>query len=38
MHDNVSGLCLDCAETRGVGANRPLPWGYDAAQAMGDVA
>jgi hypothetical protein len=38
MHDDVSGLCLDCAEIRGVGASRPLPWDYDAAQAVGDAA
>jgi hypothetical protein len=38
QHDNVTGLCLDCAEIRGVGASRPLPWDYDAVQAAGDAA
>jgi hypothetical protein len=38
QHDNVTGLCLDCAEIRGVGATRPLPWDYDAAQAVDDAA
>lgn len=36
--DHVTGLCLECAEIRGVGASRPLPWDYDAAQAIGDAA
>ncbi len=38
QHDAVTGLCLDCAEIRGVGASRPLPWDYEAAQAVGDAA
>ncbi|MGH2921567.1 MAG: HesA/MoeB/ThiF family protein [Gaiellaceae bacterium] len=38
QHDAVTGLCLDCAEIRGVGGSRPLPWDYDAAQAVGDAA
>jgi hypothetical protein len=38
QHDNVTGLCLDCADIRGVGASRPLPWDYDAAPAVGDAA
>jgi hypothetical protein len=38
QHDNVTGMCVDCAEIRGVGASRPLPWDYDAVQAAGDAA
>lgn len=38
QHDDVTGLCLDCAEIRGVGGSRPLPWEYDAARAVGDAA
>lgn len=38
QHDDVTGLCLDCAEIRGVGGSRPLPWNYDAARAVGDAA
>jgi len=38
QHDNVTGLCLDCADIRGVGASRPLPWDYDSAPAVGDAA
>jgi hypothetical protein len=38
QHDDITGLCLDCAEIRGVGASRPLPWDYDAAQAVDDAA
>jgi hypothetical protein len=38
MHDDVTGLCPDCAEIRGVGGSRPLPWDYDAARAVGEAA
>lgn len=38
QHDNVTGLCLECAEIRGVGGSRPLPWDYGAALATGDAA
>lgn len=38
MHDDVNGLCPDCAEIRGVGGSRPLPWDYDAAKAAGEAA
>jgi hypothetical protein len=38
QHDATTGLCLECAEIRGVGASRPLPWEYDAARVVGDAA
>jgi hypothetical protein len=28
MHEDLGGHCADCAEIRGVGASRPLPWNY----------
>jgi hypothetical protein len=38
MHDDVTGLCADCSEIRGVGGSRALPWDYDAARAAGEAA
>jgi hypothetical protein len=38
QQDNVTGLCLNCTDIRGVGGSRPLPWDFDATQAVGDAA
>jgi hypothetical protein len=38
LHDDVTGLCADCTEIRGVGGSRALPWDYDAARAAGEAA
>jgi hypothetical protein len=31
MHEPVRAICDECAEIRGVGSSRPLPWHYAGA-------
>jgi hypothetical protein len=31
MNEPVRAICYECAEIRGVGSSRPLPWHYEGA-------